>query len=428
MVFPISPGLLIKSLVAGAVLAVVSLATSATPTGASPQRTGNQFPSVVLTSPDLSATFAAPATILVTAGASDPDGYIARVDFFADSALILSDTTSPYSIAWSDVPAGSYILSAVARDNSGAAATSSIRKVTVTPGTNRNGGLPPTWEIANVGYPSRSGSAAYASGTFTIKGAGNDIGGNADQFTFVYQTLDGDGEMVARIGGLEKSHAWAKAGVMIRDELTADAKKAVALVTAEKRLVFQRRIAAGASTIDTLAGAATTPCWLKLTRRGGVFAAYYATDGSTWKRIGSETVYMKRMAYVGLAVNDRSTRTSPTAAFSHVTVKSRPTSPKNEPPVTGLTAPLNGTTYTAPATLAVNATASDADGSIAKVDFYAGPNLIGSDSTSPYTITWSSVPAGKHTLKAVAQDSSGAATASAGVEITVIPHLPPKDH
>ena len=51
--------------------------------------------------------------------------------------------------------------------------------------------------------------------------AGTDIGSNADGFTFVYQTLDGDGEIIARLADLERTHPWAKAGLMFRDELAA---------------------------------------------------------------------------------------------------------------------------------------------------------------------------------------------------------------
>jgi hypothetical protein len=95
----------------------------------------NQAPSVSLMAPANGATFTAPATITVGANASDPDGTIARVDFYRDSTLIGSDTSSPYSVTWSSVPAGSYTLTAVARDNDGATTTSSARTVTVVAAT-----------------------------------------------------------------------------------------------------------------------------------------------------------------------------------------------------------------------------------------------------------------------------------------------------
>jgi chitinase len=56
------------------------------------------------------------------------------VDFFAGTQLVGSDTSAPYSVTWSNVPAGTYSLTAVARDNDGATTTSSAVSVTVDAG------------------------------------------------------------------------------------------------------------------------------------------------------------------------------------------------------------------------------------------------------------------------------------------------------
>jgi hypothetical protein len=83
------------------------------------------------------APFAAPATITVSANASDADGTIARVDFYEGANLIGSDTSAPYSITSTNVAAGSYSLTAVARDNAGATRTSSAVSITVGTTTTR---------------------------------------------------------------------------------------------------------------------------------------------------------------------------------------------------------------------------------------------------------------------------------------------------
>ena len=49
-----------------------------------------------------------------------------------------------------------------------------------------------------------------------------------------------------------------------------------------------------------------------------------------------------------------------------------------------LTSPTSGATYTAPASIALAATASDSDGTVARVDFYAGSTLLGSDTAAPF--------------------------------------------
>jgi len=86
-----------------------------------------------MTSPASGATFTAPASITLSANASDVDGTIARVDFYSGSTLLGSDTSSPYSVPWTNVLVGSYSLTAVARDNAGATTVSSTRDITVTP-------------------------------------------------------------------------------------------------------------------------------------------------------------------------------------------------------------------------------------------------------------------------------------------------------
>ena len=91
----------------------------------------------------------------------------------------------------------------------------------------------------------------------------------------------------------------------------------------------------------------------------------------------------------------------------------------NTPPTISLTTPANGAYYTAPATIALAATAADSDGTIAKVEFFRGKKLIGASTAAPYGVTWSDVPAGNYSLTAKATDNGGAVTTSQAVPITV---------
>ena len=100
--------------------------------GSSPApSSGNQPPSVSLTSPASGASFAAPATITLAATATDPDGAVAVVEFYSGSFLLGSDSSSPYSFTVYGVPANTYSFTAVARDLEGAMTVSSERVVTV---------------------------------------------------------------------------------------------------------------------------------------------------------------------------------------------------------------------------------------------------------------------------------------------------------
>ena len=91
----------------------------------------------------------------------------------------------------------------------------------------------------------------------------------------------------------------------------------------------------------------------------------------------------------------------------------------NVPPTVSLTTPVGGATFTAPSTIAIAATATDSDGTVAKVDFYAGATLVGTDTTSPYAFNWTGVGAGTYVIKAVATDNAGASTTSATRTVTV---------
>ncbi len=91
----------------------------------------------------------------------------------------------------------------------------------------------------------------------------------------------------------------------------------------------------------------------------------------------------------------------------------------NTPPTVSITSPSNGATFTAPASITINATASDSDGTVAQVQFFQGATLLGTDTTAPYSFSWSNVAAGSYSLTARATDNSGATTTSIAVNITV---------
>lgn len=91
----------------------------------------------------------------------------------------------------------------------------------------------------------------------------------------------------------------------------------------------------------------------------------------------------------------------------------------NVAPSASISSPANGAAFTAPASITINATASDSDGTVTKVEFFNGATKLGEDTSSPYSYTWNSVAAGSYALTARATDDDGATTTSATVNITV---------
>ena len=106
-----------------------------------------------------------------------------------------------------------------------------------------------------------------------------------------------------------------------------------------------------------------------------------------------------------------SSNTSYTATYNVTTT--------NTPPTVALTAPADGDSAAVNTAVTVSATASDADGTVAGVQFFDGATSIGSDASSPYSVSWTPTAAGTRTLSARATDNLNATTMSAGISFKV---------
>ena len=354
---------------------------------------GNTPPAVTLTGPANGATFTAPASITLTASASDADGTISSVTFYANDSLIGSDSASPYSVNWTSVPAGSYSLTAVALDDDGAMTTSSPVSVTVDP--SGGGGL------VNV--------AAAAAGATASASSTHDTGyapGGANNG-------DRRGINWASGGGWNDATSGVYPDWLQIDFSGSKSISAIDVFTVQ----------------DTYFSPSEPTQAMTFTFYGlRDFEAQY-WNGAAWQTIPGTVVTNNSLVWrhfaftpvttsrIRILVNDA------LAGYSRVTeVEAWGTSagpPGNTPPTVALTSPADGSTFEAPASLAVTASAGDADGTINSVTFYANGSPIGSDAISPYTIDWTSVPAGSYTLTAVALDDDGATTTSTPVTVTV---------
>jgi imidazolonepropionase-like amidohydrolase len=147
-----------------------------------------------------------------------------------------------------------------------------------------------------------------ANDTYTVHGAGNEIGDPSDQFHFAHHKLSRDGSITARIDSVEPLDDWTVAGLMIRDTTASDSAYAAILITPENRICMYYRSEAGGNTggIATDPDAITLPHWIKLIRQGQTFRAQHSEDGKKWKDVkGSSAgieIEMDDLVHVGLAV------------------------------------------------------------------------------------------------------------------------------
>ena len=276
----------------------------------------NALPQVSLTGPANNQVFAGPkATFSLTAAASDADGGIQRVEFYRDGAHVGTSTSAPYAITLSDQPANGYMLMARAVDTDGAYRDSAGVFVRVN-------ALPST----------------------TVTGPAN-------------------GAVIAANSGPVR--------------LTASASDSDS----------------GVSRVDFLSGG---------TLIGSALTAPYET---VWNGLGAGS-------YTFIArVVDRDGATADSAPVSFRI---------NALPVVALTSPTSNQAFAGvPASIPLAATASDGDGGVQRMEFYANGVHVGSSSSAPFAMTWNGVGAGSHSIVARAVDNDGGVRDSASVTVTV---------
>jgi hypothetical protein len=283
----------------------------------------NKNPSVTIISPSNGSTFVAPATISIAASASDADGSVVKVEFFKGTAKIGEKTSAPWSFTWSNVPSGSYSITAVATDNSGAKKTSSAISLTVNAPVNQ----PPTISITSP----LGGSIFVAPATISIAASASDADGSVVKVEF--------------FKGAEKI------------------------------------------------GEKTSAPW-----------------SSTWSNVPSGTYSITAVA----TDNSGAKKTS-----SAVVVNVNTPKPANQPPIITISNPMKGEAYSEFGNVDIEAVAYDPDGTIIKVEFYNGDSKLSELTSAPWVYTWKDVEAGTYSIVAIATDNLNAKTASSPVEVKV---------
>ncbi|MCW0218139.1 MAG: Ig-like domain-containing protein [Prosthecobacter sp.] len=173
-----------------------------------------------------------------------------------------------------------------------------------------------------------SGSTTHdaASGLYTLVSSGRDIYFDADGFQYAKVVLNGDGEIRARVRSFDNTNPWAKAGVMIREDLTAGSRHATAFITpptANNGFGMVWRPTANAATNYAQGPALNTAPnnWVRLVRVGNVLTGYASANGTAWTQISSQTLTgLPSQLYIGLAATSGQTDVSGTATFDQVQI------------------------------------------------------------------------------------------------------------
>ena len=351
--------------------------------------TANVAPTVSLTSPTNNSSVTAPATITLNANAADSDGTISKVEFYNGATLLNTDTTAPYSYSL-NATAGSYTLTAKATDNLGASTTSAAVNISVNGAAQTrsnvalqaNGGVATASSIWASGY--EPGSANNGVRTGAVWGAGGGWHDNTPGVFPDWLQINFNGSK-----SIDEVNVYS-----IQDN-------------------FSNPIEPTASSTFTLYGLAA-------------FEVQY-WNGSTWVTlpngaISNNSLVWRKVSFLAITTDRiRVLVSSGLSSYSRIAeveaYSANATS--NIAPTVSLSAPANNASVQLPATITLNATAADSDGTIAKVEFYDGATLLNTDTTAPYSYAWVNPSAGSHVITAKATDNQGAVTTSAAINITV---------
>lgn len=344
---------------------------------------GNQPPQVSLTAPT-STDYTLGESINIAANASDSDGTIAKVEFFAGSTKLGETSSTPYTLTWSDATAGSFSLTAKATDNQGATAISSAIAITVTDTTTEPND-PPTVSITSP----NSGDSFNLGTSVSITANASDTDGTISKVEF-YQGNTKLGEATAS----PYTFVW-------------DAPEGNFNLTAK-------------ATDNQGAETTSASVAISVTTSGGSCAGVPVWESTAVYNGGDEVQHngKKYQAKWWTQNQDPSTNSNEWGVWKYLE-DCNGDGGSNQSPTVNLTAPTNGTSITLGNMFSITANASDSDGSIQKVEFYEGTTKLGEDNTAPYALDWTPAQVGNYTLSAKATDNEGASTTSTSISVSV---------
>jgi subtilisin family serine protease len=351
-------------------------------------------PTVALTAPSDGSPVQGVVTL--AADATDDRAVISQVEFYSGTTLLGRDTTAPYSLSWdtSAMHNGTHSLTARAIDAVGNTGTSSAVPVTV--------GNPGNASYDAVLMAPRCDTVFSRCDTTTLVNGRADLGPeqNAPN-TLKGSCMDG-------IFGMYRFHESLERIRVVRVDGTN--------LAVGKRVRIEVDVwARSSSNVLELYSAAdaNNPVWTYLTT---------LPAGASGARTLTAEYVLPAGGLQAVRGNFRSSGSA--SACSKGSYEDRDdlifavgTEPDNIPPTVALTSPADGATVSETVTVDAN---TDDNFGVAKVEFYAGTTLLGTDTAAPFSVSWNtrSVANGTYTLKARAYDAAGQSSV-AEVAVTV---------
>ncbi|HTZ19755.1 MAG TPA: Ig-like domain-containing protein [Opitutaceae bacterium] len=374
-------------------------------------------PTVSITNPLNGSAYGVGTPLKITANAADPDGTIASVQFLANGiAQGAAVAVSPYTTDWTPASPGTYVLTAIATDNSGNQTISTAVSVSI--GVN----APPTISIT-----SPAPGLSFGLGSAVILAAqAADVDGTVKSVQFF-----ANGQSVGTAAAAPYLVSWVPhaAGNFVITAVATDdfgnvttsAPVNVTINSNGAPLVAFTSPAVGSVfgvgtpiTLNATAGAGNGPiAQVQFFVNGAsLFVDTTAPYSAIWTPVAAGT-------YSLVAVATDSAGVSTTSTVLAVTI-----SGVNAPTVT-LTNPAAAMKITAGTAVSLAANAASFSSTVASVRFLANGFIIGTATAAPYTASWTPSAAGTYNIVAEAIDAVGNDASTAPVVITVIANLPP---
>ena len=167
----------------------------------------------------------------------------------------------------------------------------------------------------------RSSDGLYT-GQVQVIGAGSDVYGTQDGFQFYYQQLTGNGTIIGRLTNFptgQNVNSWAKAGLMMRNDLTPGSTNAYISLDGTHGQRFSVRTTENGPSARAGNSITTSPYWFKIVRSSNTFTAFSSLDGETWTQVGSSVnIPMNNVIYVGAAVTSHNVSNPITTGFDNL--------------------------------------------------------------------------------------------------------------